>query len=381
MRGPPTPPGSWREDRLAGALMGTAVGDSLGLPREGLAPGRASRMFGHDLHHALVLGRGMVSDDTEHACMVAQALLSSEGDPQHFARALAWKLRFWALALPAGVGLGTARAIVKLWLGWPPSSSGVRSAGNGPAMRAAILGACLGTEPKRLREWVRASTRCTHTDPRAERAAFLVAFAAAQASTRGPSGVDPQAFLAESDAALGDADDELREILDSLAAHLARGASLDEFASFLGLSHGVSGYAYHTVPVALYGWLRHPGDFRTAVAEVIRLGGDSDTTGAIVGGVAGAGVGLSGIPPDWTRGLVEWPRSVSWMKALADRLATRFPGEGRTGSDAGELPLFWPAVLFRNIVFLAIVLAHGFRRLFPPYSDGRDLRPVDPAER
>ena len=41
--------------------------------------------------------RGMVSDDTEHACMTAQALLASAGDPDLFARDLAWRLRLWLL--------------------------------------------------------------------------------------------------------------------------------------------------------------------------------------------------------------------------------------------------------------------------------------------
>jgi ADP-ribosyl-[dinitrogen reductase] hydrolase len=368
MKGQVPPPSPDRQDRLAGCVLGTAVGDALGLPREGLSPGRAHRMFGPDLSHALVLGRGMVSDDTEHTCMVAQALLSARNDPDRFARTLGWKLRLWILALPAGVGLGTARSIGKLWLGWPPSSSGVMSAGNGPAMRAAILGACLGTEPERLRKWVRTSTRCTHTDPRAERAAFLVAYAAAHASTRGPCDVNPQAFLTASAAALGEIDDELRSILVALAVHLAEGASVGKFAHYLGLSRGVSGYAYHTVPVALYGWLRHPGDFRSAVTEVIRAGGDSDTTGAIVGGLAGAGIGLAGIPPDWLRGLLEWPRSVPWMGALAERLAMRFPSPSSPGTEQGELPLVWPGILPRNLLLLTLVVSHGFRRLLPPYS-------------
>jgi ADP-ribosylglycohydrolase len=29
--------------------------------------------------------------------------------------------------------------------------------------------------------------------------------------------------------------------------------------------------------------------------------------------------------------------------------------------------LFWPGVLPRNLLFLTIVLGHGFRRLLPPY--------------
>ena len=28
---------------------------------------------------------------------------------------------------------------------------------------------------------------------------------------------------------------------------------------------------------------------------------------------------------------------------------------------------FWPGILPRNLLFFLIVLAHGFRRIFPPY--------------
>ena len=33
----------------------------------------------------------------------------------------------------------------------------------------------------------------------------------------------------------------------------------------------------------------------------------------------------------------------------------------------GSVKYFWPAIPLRNVVFLGIVLAHGFRRLLPPY--------------
>ena len=41
-------------DRIAGLLLGTAVGDALGLPREGLSATRAQRMFGPEVRHALL---------------------------------------------------------------------------------------------------------------------------------------------------------------------------------------------------------------------------------------------------------------------------------------------------------------------------------------
>src|SRR5690348_7851211 len=93
-------------DRFTGLLLGTAVGDSLGIPREGLSRRRAARMY-PALEQRLVVRRGMLSDDTEHACMTAQALLAAGEDPATFARSLAWKLRWWLAALPPAIGFGT----------------------------------------------------------------------------------------------------------------------------------------------------------------------------------------------------------------------------------------------------------------------------------
>src|SRR4051794_13344682 len=148
-----------RTDQLRGLLLGTAVGDSIGLPREGLSARRAMRIFGGaPLRHRLACGRGMGSDDTEHACMTAQALIRSRGDVRCFTKSLAWRMRWWLLAVPAGVGMATAKAVLRLWIGFSPSRSGVRSEGNGPAMRAPVIGACLANEPiDRLIEFVNAS--------------------------------------------------------------------------------------------------------------------------------------------------------------------------------------------------------------------------------
>jgi hypothetical protein len=49
-----------------GTLLGTAVGDAIGLPFEGLSRRRVQRLLREPLGHQLFFGRGMVSDDTEH---------------------------------------------------------------------------------------------------------------------------------------------------------------------------------------------------------------------------------------------------------------------------------------------------------------------------
>lgn len=352
---------------IAGVLLGTAVGDALGVPRENLSPRRAERLFGAPpLRQCFLLGRGMISDDTEHTCMLGQALLRAPNDPERFARSLAWSLRWWLLGVPAGIGRATFRSLVKLWIGFPPTRSGVWSAGNGPAMRSALLGVCLGHERERLTAYVRAATRLTHTDPRAERGALLVALAAHYGATAGPNGVTADGYLKLVREALPDMDAELAGILARLEEHIARQAPAVELAAALSLQRGVTGYIYHTVPLALYCWLRSPTDFRTAVEEVIALGGDADTTGAITGAIAGATLGEQGIPQTWLDRIREWPCSVAWMRRLAEKLARQFPAQG-VGEASGSAALCWPALLPRNLLFFAIVLGHVARRLLPPY--------------
>jgi ADP-ribosylglycohydrolase len=349
-----------RHDRIAGVLMGTAVGDALGLPRENVSRRRAARLFGGPpLRYQFLLGRGMVSDDTEHTCLVGQSLIAAPADADRFARDLGGRLRSWLLALPCAMGRATLKSVARLCVGVSIERSGVRSAGNGPAMRSALLGVCLGDDPYQLRTYVRASTRLTHTDPRAERGALLVALAAHRGTFNG-------ALVPWVREHLPDADEELVHWAGVMDEHLQRQASVAELADALGLKHGVRGYIYHTVPVALYAWLRHPGDFVRAVEAVIVLGGDADTTGAIVGGLMGATIGASGIPPNLVDGLLDWPFSVSWMRQLADRIADTFR-EGKARTNITPPNYFWPGLLVRNLLFLVLVLTHAGRRLLPPY--------------
>lgn len=345
---------------LEGCVLGTAVGDALGLPYEGLSPQRAAKWLGPPNRHRLVFGRGLVSDDTEHTCMVAQALIEAASDVDAFQRGLARRFRGWLLTLPAGVGFATLRAIVRLWLGYGPNRSGVFSAGNGPAMRAAILGVFC-EDRDQLRLLVRASTRLTHTDPKAEYGAYAVALAAQIASTK--LNASPEHYLQELSKSWGDEARELIDLISRAADSAAASKSTPTFACELGLSRGVSGYVYHSVPVALHAWFAHSRDYRAAVTSVIACGGDADTTAAIVGGILGAAVGRDGIPQEWLNAVGDWPRSISWMEQLAVQLS--IVKELGTAEHAPRLPI--AGVIVRNIVFLLIVLYHGFRRLLPPY--------------
>ncbi len=311
------------ESPVVGCLLGTAIGDALGLPLEGLNRRRAEKLFPGPVRHRLILGRGFSSDDTEHTIMVLQAYWASPDDPERFAREYARRLMGWMLMLPAAAGLATLKAGVRLLVGVPPSRSGVRSAGNGAAMRSAILGVVI-SDPEQRTRFVDACARVTHTDDRAIEGARLVALAAASTP----------------------ADDAFWRAAAALAKH----PEWDLTSVRRGeLPKGpVSGYVISTVHAALACWVRHPNDYFAAITEAIELGGDTDTVGAIVGGIVGAS---AGVPPSLLKGYAEWPRGEDWLRRLA----------------AGPVRTNWAAVLLRNALFLFVVLGHGFRRLLPPY--------------
>jgi ADP-ribosyl-[dinitrogen reductase] hydrolase len=74
--------------------------------------------------------------------------------------------------------------------------------------------------------------------------------------------------------------------------------------------------------------------FEEAVVQVVNLGDDADTAGAVVGALAGAAYGLAAIPARWREALCgEWPlRSgtrwhVDGLVGLADRLASACAGD------------------------------------------------------
>ncbi len=339
-------------DRYAGVLWGTAVGDALGLPAEGISRRGIERLgWKNNWRHRLLFGRGMLSDDTEHTLLVVEALTAHPNDVDAFQRALAKKLRWWLLALPAGVGMATARAILKLWIGVSPARSGVYSAGNGPAMRSAIIGAYFADQPEQIENYVRAATEITHTDPKALVGALAVAYCAAT-----PDDLTLIWERLESLSAIES--EEWPQLVTTLKAAVAAEDTMFEFTQRLGVEQGVSGYTYHTVPVALFAFFRWSSDaqgFERALIEVLNCGGDADTTGAIVGAIAGARLGGAGIPESWRGGICDWPRSSSSIGRCVNAL------------NSGEVApsVCWFYVLMRNLVFSLIVLTHGLLRLVP----------------
>ena len=280
-----------------------------------------------------------------------------------FLNSLAWRLRWWLLGLPFAAGKATLRGCFKLWLGCNPRHSGVWSAGNGPAMRAPILGVCFGDQPQRLLELVRLSTRITHTDPKAEWGALAVARAAWLSAHSRDEAPTPPGISSAIVETLPPEAAELIALIVRTAKSVESGQSTAEFCAELGLSAGVTGCMFHTVPAVLHAWMSFPNDYGAAVQAVIRCGGDADTIAAIVGGIAGARLGKDGIPERWRRGLCEWPRDLRWIERLGRELGQML----ESGTAQRGVPLNPLGVFARNLLFDGLVLAHACRRLLPPY--------------
>lgn len=336
---------------------GTMVGDSLGLPAEGISKTTLKKLRWSPWRQRFFLGRGMLSDDSEHTFMLAAALAKQPEKSQQFVRLFGKKLKWWLAGIPAGIGFGTMRAIFKLIVGFPPDKSGVFSAGNGPAMRAAILGAFFHDNETLRREFTKVSTQITHTDPKALIGTHaIVEFAARLTQSTTPPTPDELKELLT----ICGTDADWDQLCQQLLSALDRQDSVETFATAIGCSNGVSGYIYRTVPVAIYAVMRHFGDFSTTLTEVLNLGGDTDTVGAITGALAALAT-TDELPEAWLAPICEWPRSSAKYEALAEDLARIKTGQ----STQNQWSFFVPGLILRNLFFTLIVLIHAFTRIIP----------------
>ena len=308
------------ENKLQGCLIGAAIGDSLGLPYEGMSSSSGKKLYGIPDKHKLLFGLGMVSDDTEHLVIVLRSYRKANGDAESFSKILASKLKIWTLALPLGVGKASLISGIKLLFSFSHKNSGTFSAGNAPAMRVSILG-LLCDDNVKLREFVKRTTYISHTDPKAYRGALAIAIAAKLAGES--KKVDPNSFLENFEKINDSKCEEFDEILKKTIQSVNSKQSTQNFAESLGLSKGVTGYIYHTIPIAIHAWLSNQDNFQTGLVNTIQCGGDTDTVGSIVGSLIGIQVGAENIPANWRKGLFDYPLNEKSLKEIANNTYNR----------------------------------------------------------
>jgi poly(ADP-ribose) glycohydrolase ARH3 len=297
--------GNSENDRVRGALLGTFVGDALGMPFEGMPPaGIPDPLEMLDAR----LGRGTYTDDTQMAIALAESLLACDGvDAQALGRAFAE-----AHDPRRGYGSGTTEVLRLVRSGIHPHEAasaafeGEGSQGNGAAMRVAPVAVRYTDDASALAEAARASAGVTHSHPLAVDAAVAQA-AAVGAALSGELPLEA-AFEAATTSELKARLTKARELLDSRPKPA-------ELATALGNSSR----GHDSVPAAIYAAATHES-VEAAITFAVRCGGDTDTIGAMAGAIAAARSGASAIPARWLDALEQGPKGRSYVERLADEL-------------------------------------------------------------
>lgn len=308
-------------DRILGSFYGVALGDAMGMPSELWPRRRVLEHFGEITEflpgpdgHFVVDGfpAAQVTDDTQQTLMLAGAIIADDGEV--VVETVAKHLVEWADRVGASegnfLGPSSARAIHALRNGASPWETGKTGETNGAAMRIAPVGILSPvSDLVTLVDRVEASCVASHHTDVAISGASLIA-AAVAASIESPSDgeLDERidAVLEHGYAAATLGFDRGEHVVAAsivarsrLAAAIARKPSSDtEFLQELYDVVGASVATTESVPAAVGLFVRAGGNPVRSAYLAANLGGDTDTIGAIVGGVCGAFSGMRAIPQE-----------------------------------------------------------------------------------
>ena len=194
----------------------------------------------------------------------------------------------------------------------------------------------------------------THTDPKAEFCSFAIVELAALLCSKDTA---PSLLEVFEVIFLENSSDEFCELLAAVRWSLERGETLSELLCAIAgePEKGVSGYCFQTLAAVLYCGIRHHWEAEKALGEIWAAGGDTDSSGAILGALGGALRGVDSFPMQWVRGIAEWPIGIQSFEKLAQATVAHRPLKVRFA--------WHPLLLLRNFVFFLVVLFHGFTRL------------------
>lgn len=311
-------------DDIRGSLLGTAAGDALGMPVEGLSHQNVRtyylgiKEYRDDLERR-DLESGQWTDDTQFTFALVRALTGGDRLPGLAERiveeylALRSEARRW--------GPTTSAAIDRLAEGdsWRASGSTDRPT-NGAPMRAAPLGAWWAASEASWEEAFDLSTAIlgiTHRHPASLAAGVGHAYAIARVLEADPASFDGSSFFEDVLEATRRSERELADRsvsrrLADLRAHLTD-APLD----LRDLCDGVGVEADSSWPFAVAMMARNPGLVEATLLSGINVGGDADTVGAFLGGLLGGLHGWSAFPAEWRSELEQVDR----LRAEADEFA------------------------------------------------------------
>jgi len=307
------------KDKFIGCMLGTHVGDALGMPVEGYDWKTIEAKYGElrEMFDAR-MGVGTYTDDTEMMIGIAESLVECEG---FNGRDMAD--RFVRLYNPErGYGGGTVRALslIKKGIDWNLAGErvfGGGSFGNGSSMRIAPIGAFYYDKSDDLRKIAYESSNITHAHPYGKEGAALQAFAVAKAINSDPSEeLEKQSFVSDLITFVTEESKLYKAKLKHVKELLECVSDKAEVINRLGNDSS----APNSVPTAIYSFISHNHDFEDSVSYAVSLGGDTDTIGAMTGAISGAYHGKSGMPESWLDVLENGERGRDYIEMLAEKL-------------------------------------------------------------
>ena len=282
-----------RLDRALLSLEGLSIGDAFG--QQFFMPHVAAEASRDNLP----MPPWHYTDDTEMSLAVVQTLKECGSiDQDRLAHLFA--VRFDAEP-GRGYGAGARQLLSDINNGgdWKSLShqmfGGSGSYGNGAAMRAAPIGAWFADDVDKTIEQTALSAEITHTHPEAVVGAIAVSLAANWVSALCSRGAAASELIPWIVSKIDSS--EVRKRLKSVSS-----CPLDTWpftiASEVGSGHDIS--AQDTVPFCLWMVAAFLDDYTEAMWTAARVGGDMDTTCAIIGGIIALAVGESGLPKTWS---------------------------------------------------------------------------------
>jgi ADP-ribosyl-[dinitrogen reductase] hydrolase len=304
-------------NKIKSVLFGVAVGDALGVPvefksRQVILKNPVKDMIGYGTYN---LPPGTFSDDSSLTFCLAEALttkfdLNTIG--QNFVK---WFYNnYWT---PRGnvfdIGIATQQAIDRLAKGERPNLAGgfdVSSNGNGSLMRISPLLFYLVDKPVGERyDITKQVSSITHGHIRSVIACFYYLEFAKQ-------------LFEQKDKfeIYKNLQTEVTNHLTSLSINPTEVALFDrllkqDIYELTDENILSSGYVLHTLEASIW-CLLTTDNYKDAVLKAVNLGEDTDTTGAVTGGLAGLLYGFDTIPNNWVQQIARKDD----IEDLADRL-------------------------------------------------------------
>ena len=271
-------------------LLGIAIGDALGLPvqfldREVVAKNPVTTMIGYGQFN---VPAGTWSDDSSLSLCLAESLCKGYDLSDIANNFVKWMFEgFWTPFNKAfDIGKTTYFAVVNLRNGVSPYLAGMdreRDNGNGSLMRILpLVPYILNVEPEERYKIIGEVSSLTHRHPRSILACIVLCEKAYQTMQQTLLQLLKREMFIEEDV-------PFKRLV---------GLSYNEFKAIELKDIRSTGYVIDTLEASLW-CIFNTSNFKDAVLKAVNLGDDTDTVGAITGGLAGIIYGNDSIPSEW----------------------------------------------------------------------------------